>query len=257
MLAATLTPLIRAIVPGVLTTPVFRRDVFGRLEVLAGHRPRRDLGIGAVFEFDPRSGKSIGKLHEAVERRQVVDVVGDDQRLDRRARREGRGVAGVVVAVAVGLIHLADLAAADELGALFGCGSIGGGEDQLGARKSGERGRVLQAIGRDQLVERVDPKDERTAEVAGRLEAMLDTRKRVKRMDFVKQIPGPQVTGLGQAHEVVDGQIDPQREQTAGHLEVVVRAGDEHDRAVAIVGRDPVADREGGRAARDRVRHEA
>jgi hypothetical protein len=91
-------PLIRAIVPGVLTTPVFRRDVFGRLEVLVG-TARRDLGIGAVLS-SIRAAKSIGKLHEAVERRQVVDVVGDDQRLDRRARREGRGVAGVVVAVA-------------------------------------------------------------------------------------------------------------------------------------------------------------
>ena len=59
---------------------------------------------------------------------------------------------------------------------MFGGRAVGGGEDQLGARKARQRGRVLEPIGGDQLVERVDAKDECTAEIAGGLEAMFDAR---------------------------------------------------------------------------------
>ena len=73
MLTSSFTPLIRAFVPA---SPVLRRDVFGRFEVLPGNGAWGDLGIGAYLQFDPRGGKAVGEFDEAVQRGEIVDVVG-------------------------------------------------------------------------------------------------------------------------------------------------------------------------------------
>ena len=190
MLAATLTPFIRAIVLGCTFPPLFRRNVGSGLEVLTRHRAGCDLGVGLVAQLYPSGGEAVRKFDEAIERRQVGNVVGQHQRFDRRARRQGRGVAGVVVAVAVRLIDLPDLAITDELRALLRGRTVCRGEDKLGAREARQGGRVLESIGGDELVERVDAENECPAEIAGGLQAVLDAGKGVERVDLVKEIPG-------------------------------------------------------------------
>ena len=75
-------------------------------------------------------------------------------------------------------------------------------------------------------------------------------------VDLVEEIPGAQIACLGQPHQIVDGEVHPEGEQAARQFQVVVAARDEHDRSVSVLGRDPIADREGWRAAWNRVWHE-
>ena len=149
--------------------PIRRGD-----EVDLAHKARRDGGIGVPFKLDARRGKPVRELHEPVHRGQVGDVVGDDERLDDLARCQRRGVARIVVSIAVGLVHLPDLAVADEVGAALCRFDVGGGEDELGARERREVDRALLAIGFGELVERVHAEDERPAEPAAGLQAVLD-----------------------------------------------------------------------------------
>ncbi len=178
-------------------------------------------------------------------RGQVGDVVGDDERLDLFARGQGRGVAGVVVAIAIGLIHLPNLAVADVAGALLGRVEIGGREDKLGAGKRGEIARSLLAIDFDQFLEAMDAEDHSTAERAGGLKTILDGGQAVESAELVEHEPCAQAARARQRHQPVDGEVHPERQQRPVHRQIDIVRGHEQDRAGLLVAGDPVADREG------------
>ena len=214
-----------------------------------------DLGIVLPLEQDARGGEAVGEFHEAVHRGQVGDVIGDDEWFDLLARGQGRSVAGVIVAVAIGLIHLANLAVADVARALLGRVEIGRREDELGAGERGEIACPLLAIDFDQLLEAVDAQDHRAAKRARRLETILDRRKAMQCAKLVEHEPGAQAAGARQRHQPVDREIHPQREQRPVHRQIDIVRRHEQDRSGLLVPRDPVADREGfalvGKEAKD------
>ena len=128
---------------------------------------------------------------------------------------------------------------------MLGCVAIGGGKDELGAR---ERCKVLcafLAIGFGKLGEAVDAKHEGPSEPARGLQAVLDRRQAVERMDLVEEEPGAQIARARQAHQRVHGKVHPEREERAIEDQFVVRGSDEQDRSGLVVIADPVANREG------------
>src|SRR3546814_3899106 len=112
----------------------------------AGHEALGDNGVSFPSELDPSGGEAVRIFDISVKRRKVGDVVGKDKRFDLLSRSQRRSVARVVIAVRIGLIHLANLTVSDVEGAFFGGLIFAGGEDQLGACRSEEHTSELQSL---------------------------------------------------------------------------------------------------------------
>jgi hypothetical protein len=194
--------------------------------------------------LDARGGEAVGELHKAVHRRQVRDVVRDHERLDLFPGSQCRGVAGVVVAIAIGFIHLPHFAIADVARALLGGVEIGRRKDQLGTCQRGEVAGALLAINLNQFLEAVNAEDHGAAERARGLKAVLDCRQLVQRAELVEHEPGPQLARARHCHEAVDREVHPKRQQRPVHGQIDVVGGDEEDRPGLLLAGDPVPDRE-------------
>ena len=143
---------------------------------VARHESLRDLSIVAPFEFDPRRRKPIGKFHEAVQRWQVGNIVGNDERRDLLLGRQCCGIADAVGAVTIGFVHLADLAVTDELSAGLGGLAVACFQDQLTANKARHILGTLAPIDRLQPRERMKTEHHGAPKAACGLQAVLDRR---------------------------------------------------------------------------------
>ncbi len=100
------------------------------------------------------------------------------------------------------------------------------------------------AVGLFQLVEGMHSEDERTAERAGGLQAVIDCGKAVERMDLVDEEPCAQIPAPPHLEQGIDGKVHPQRQQRPIEYEIGVGGGDEKDRAFPNVLAHPSLDRE-------------
>ena len=128
---------------------------------------------------------------------------------------------------------------------MLGCVAIGGGQNELGARQRREVLRAFLAVGLRQFGEGMDAENEGSAESPCGLQAVLDCRQAVQRMDLVEEEPGAQRARARQAHQRVHCQVHPEREQCAVEDEFVVRGGDEQDAARLVIVADPRLNRKG------------
>ena len=173
--------------------------------------------------------EAVRELHEAVQRRQLLDVVGHDKVLHFLAWCDRRSVARVVVAVAICLIHLAHFAAADEVGATLRRLDVGGGKDQLGSCEGAQVDGAVLAIGFGQFAERVDPQHERAADRACGLQPVLDSRQSMECVNLVEKEPRPYVPSTAEAEQCVDGKVHPKRQERPVEHKIGMGRGDEQD----------------------------
>ncbi|CAH0498640.1 hypothetical protein NVSP9465_03731 [Novosphingobium sp. CECT 9465] len=199
---------------------------------------------------DPGSGETVREFHEPVHAGQVADVDRHDEFFDVGTGRDRRGVAVVIIAVGIGFIHDPDLTVADELGASPRRLGIGRLEDQFGARQRGQIGSPVLAIGFFKLVEGMHAKHEGTAKRARGLQAMIDRREAMQRMNLVNEKPRAQIAAPSHVEQRIDGKVHPEGQKRTIEDEVRVRGRNEKDRSFLDLGRHPVLDREAGFARR-------